>query len=444
MLERIGLLLSILYGTGVVALVQHSSLYLGFEEIDFLRIKPIIVGLQYYIYISIPFVATVLPFVVTWRCYSRTSIRILFGISGVFSAVIMIPMMLHYFMPCIYMADFMGITWGWVPIVANFWKLYLYWDCHWVGHCLIWISLCAFCYGAHKSRLRRIRKMSRLLMSACSLIGMIWLLYFFNRDFYMNISQAAGGGAPKAGIITIKDPCTAMSRMNTLYANIDGEISKPCFLLYEGDDYVLTSEMFLNHHYMKSLNENSITRSVFRHDKSRVVQFSPISYYQMWRKGNASIITNSISGDVIQHLGFHMVGWMVPEKQPIAAELKADYVSTNMPELVFWIENEGSSGTQASHVSLSPSQGSNIVCHIDFPLVSCQRGVQIWQWEHLMTNTFPNAGVRISNLPAVPNGFRWDRVVLVFNCNFIYPIELPWTKVILDDNTFVAHKKGQK
>ena len=442
LLERIGLFLTVLYGTGVILLVQHSAMYLGFEDIDFLRLKPILVGLQYFIYILAPLVVCVMPFIVSRMCFARRIYRLTFACALVVLALVMIPIMVHYFMPCIGLAAFHGVTWWWIPVIGNFWSLYFYWDLHLVGHTMLLASEFLLAFQLHKSSRYRLRKICRMGICFLVLIGSAWLMYYFNRDFYMNISQAAGGGAPKAGIITIREPSHEMSRSNLLYANDDEEISKPCFLLYEGDDYVLTSEMFLEHRHLKSLNENSIVRSVSRVEKSRVVEFSPISYHQMWREGNASILTNTISGDVIHHLGLSAVGIMIPVGSGLCADVNADWRMTNMPEMVLWIDDEGSLRTRASRVSLSPSQETNLVCHMEFSSIPCNRGIQIWQWERLMTNSIPNVGLRIEKLPMCPNGYQWDRMVLQFRCNFIYSFDLPWERVITDNKVLVARKKG--
>ena len=64
LLELVSMIAMLLYGIGVVVLMQYNSLYLGFEEFDFLRLKPILVGLQFVIYMALPYVVFFLPFVI--------------------------------------------------------------------------------------------------------------------------------------------------------------------------------------------------------------------------------------------------------------------------------------------------------------------------------------------------------------------------------------------
>jgi len=436
--ERIALVLTVLYGVGVVALLQYDALYLGFQEIDFLRIKPILVGVQYGIYISLPIVVFVVPACLVARLRGCIAIRMVFAVFSMAFLFGAAGMMLHYFLPYSYKTNVYGVPSEGLAIILNVWKIYFHFGVHWMG--LLLLAICTIQIWHFKETLW-LKKTGIL----CGILGMVTLVYPFNEDFYMNVSQSAGGGAPKAGILTLVDPGSEIKNGNQLYATEDAELSKPCFLLYEDDECALISEMFLNHRFLKSLNHNSITRSIFRYDKSKIRQFTPISYYQMWNCGNASIITNSLSGDVIQHLDFCAMGLMVPvdSKKAGVADVYACCMTTNMPEMVMWIDNDGCTCVRANHVSLAPSLGSNIVAHMTFPTIPFARGVQIWQWERMMTNECPNVGIRIDNLPKCPVGYQWRGLVMNFRCNFIYDIILPWEKTIIDDKTLVARKKRE-
>lgn len=446
-LERVALVVSVLYGTGVIALLQHSALYLGFEEIDFLRVKTVIVGVQYWIYVLLPFAVLFVPILSFLRMRFKLWMRILGGALGTVVGLVLSGMMFHYFMPSIAIADFHGITWGWLPIAGNFWRMYFYWDAHIVGHVLVCLGSCFMWMRMCYERRKWVQRIPRIAIVSQVVVGSVWLMYFFNRDCYMNISQAACGGAPKAGIVTLVDPGPEIKSGNQLYSHDDTELLKPCFLLYEDNECALFSEMFLNQRYLRTLNENSIARSIFRYDKSKIRQFTPISYFQAWRQGSTSIITNSLAGDVIQHLDFCAVGLMIPAgaKARDSAAACANCWTTNMPEMVLWIDDDGSVRVRANHVSLTPSRGSNIVVHVNFPTVPYARGVQIWQWEEVMTNSLSrNVGLRIDNLPRCPTGYQWKGLYLNFRCNFIYDIMLPWEKTIVDEKTLMAKKKRGK
>lgn len=151
LVERVGLLLAVLYGTGVVALVQFSSMYLGFESIDFLRLKPILVGIQFYLYCLIPFATFCLPYILLSRLAVRIWCRILFGIVGACVMFVGVALMFHYFLPCVRIADFYGMNFWAVPVVANFWHLFWGWSV--LAHLLVCVPLCALMRQPYPLRL---------------------------------------------------------------------------------------------------------------------------------------------------------------------------------------------------------------------------------------------------------------------------------------------------
>ena len=443
LVERVGLLLAVLYGTGVVALVQFSSLYWGFESIDFLRLKPILVGIQFYLYCLIPFATFCLPYILTARLTVNRFWRVLFGVVGMCAMLVAVALMFHYFLPCVQIADFYGFDFWAVPVVANFWRLFLGWSI--LAHLIVCVSLCVLLVKPrHLQRLpfltvsHRTKIPSQVLFL---LVGMVTLLFSFNRNLYMNISQSAGGGAPKAGILTLVNPTRVMTRANVFYANDEHEITKPCFLLDEDDDSILISEMFLEQERMKSLNERSILNSLSRIDKSHVAQFSPVSYFQMWHDGSALILTNSLPTDVLHHLELTVVAVLSPRKVKDSADRQAYFQVTNTPEVAFWLDDRGCVRAVADYVSFAPSANTNLVCHIKFSSMPCQSGIQIWQWEHLMTNAMTNIGMTITNFPRCPDGYVWRNAMAVFRCNFLCAVELPLEMTLEAEDRMVARKR---
>ncbi len=443
LVERVGLLLAVLYGTGVVALVQFSSMYLGFESIDFLRLKPILVGIQFYLYCLIPFATFCLPYVLLSRLAVRIWCRILFGIVGACVMFVGVALMFHYFLPCVRIADFYGMNFWAVPVVANFWHLFWGWSV--LAHLLVCVPLCALMRQPYPLRLvpflggscrRKICSFALLL-----LVGMASLLFPFNRNLYMNISQSAGGGAPKAGILTLVNPTRVMAQSNVFYANDDHEITKPCFLLDEDDDSILISEMFLEQERMKSLNERSILNSLSRIDKSHVAQFSPVSYFQMWHDGSAAILTNSLPTDVLHHLEMTVVAVLSPCEIKVSADHQVCCQTTNTPEVAFWLDDRGCVRAVADYVSFAPSSDTNLVCYIKFSSMPCQSGIQIWQWAHLMTNAMINVGMTITNFPRCPDGYMWRKAMAVFRCNFLCNVELPLEMTLETEDRLVARKR---
>ncbi len=431
-LERLALALSILYGIGVVLLLEHSSLYIGFEKIDFLRLKPILVGLQFLIYIFVPFVVFILPVIFVFRTKWSWPIKAVTAFISVIFLMVCVAVMLHYFIPYTYRKDLTKDVWYFLLVVKNFWRMYFYFDVHIVALSLFNVSVLLLVAPVQKfmvEHCRRVKCMKhmRVAILISLLFGAFMAMFFFDRDVYMNISQSAGGGAPIAGIITINNPGQFLTCSNVYYSYSDDESSKPCFLIQEDSEYVYISEMFEFSERIAYLKSASLPLSICRIPKQHVIQFAPISYYQMWHQYLAEKVAGEHEYDVLQHVKMYFGIEMAPIQSvnPLIAQSRDFFATTNTPKLTMWIDKDGVDRVEANSVSLVPENGTNLLVKMVFGPLRCQKGRQVVQWHYLLTNSLNQVGFKIENLPELPLGYEWGcGFAMGVECNYLSSFDI--------------------
>ena len=208
-IEKIAIVLSFFYGLGIVSLIQYNAFYTGGECLDFLRIKPILVGIQYSVYLLLPaliFGVTILVF----KNKNRVKIwlRLIYSVVWFIFLMMASGVVLHYFVPFTYNnAETFNEIYFYLWVTLQFWSMYFYWDFfHIIGMlCLLYLS-----WRIVFRRNLFGNKFDIGLAIFCIVVN----LHYFNKDVYINIVQSAGGGAPRAGIITIVNPTESMKRNN--------------------------------------------------------------------------------------------------------------------------------------------------------------------------------------------------------------------------------------
>ncbi len=432
LIERLALVLSILYGIGVVLLLEHCSLYLGFERIDFLRLKPILVGLQFVIYLFVPFFVFALPVFYVSRIKRPFWIRIPLCVVLILILMASVATMLHYFIPYTTSKGFSKDSWYYYTVTRNFWRLYLYWDIHIVALTLFSASLVMMMKPIQTFMLghwRWVKNASVIRSIALTFLGIgaVTAMFFFNKDVYMNIRQSAGGGAPIAGIITIANPGEFLTSSNFIYSETENELSKPCFLVEEDSEWFYISEMFGFYGNATFVSVESIPLSICRIPKQNVIQFSPISYYQMWHESLVETIAPALEYDVLQHLSMTVQIQMRPTQPCDSMKLESEAVkcTTNTPVLTLWIDGDGVDVVPARSYHIVPEGGTNLLAKMIFGPLSCLRGRQIAEYRHLLTNSTQRVGLKIDNLPTLPSGFVWGpRLGIGVECNYLYSFDL--------------------
>ena len=432
LIERVAFALSVLYGIGVVLLLEHSSLYIGFEKIDFLRLKPILVGLQFLIYLFVPFVVFILPAIFVFRAKWTWWIKAITVFIGVLFLMVCVAVMFHYFIPYTYRKEFTKNAWYYLLVVRNFWQMYLYWDVHIIALFLVNVSVLLLITPVQKLVIKHCRcvkcvKHIRVATLISLLLGVFMSMFFFDRDVYMNISQSAGGGAPIAGIITIANPGQFLTSSNVYYSYGDDELSKPCFLIQEDSEYVYISEMFEFSERIAYLRSASLPLSICRIPKQHVVQFAPISYYQMWHQYLAEKIAGELEYDVLQHVKMYFGIEMAPIQSinPLIAQSRAFFATTNTPTLTMWIDGDGVDKVSANAVSIVPENGTNLLVKMVFGPLRCQKGRQVVQWRYLLTNSLNQIGFKIDNLPELRSGYEWGcGFAMGMECNYLSSFDI--------------------
>lgn len=437
-IEKIALVLSFFYGVGVISLIQFNAYYTGGEYLDFLRIKPILVGIQYSVYLLLP----ALIFGVAISIFKNNNqvklwLRLIYSVACFLFLMMASSVALHYFVPFTYSnaETFNEIYFYWW-VTLQFWSMYFYWD---FFHIIGMLSLLYLSWRIVFRRNLFGNKLDIMVAIFCVVVN----LHYFNRDVYINIVQSAGGGAPHAGIITIVNPTESMKRNNKDYHVEDNEIVKPCFVLEENSDHLIIAEMFDNYSNRKTLSEVDMRASATRIDRSSVKQFSRINYMLGFKNREAAKNSGNLGWDVIHHLDVVLNISFTPESDTGRIDWNVPSYGGNVTNdmlLSWWDGDNGILSCRSRIVHSGLADGSNVVQQIKFSGVEFPRGVYAWSLKDMVRK--PGTRMRIDYLPAIPKGYRFSKAQLFFVCNFIYEVTAPWDGQMLDENTLVVETKG--
>ena len=312
-LERIAAVLSICYVVGVVLLLQYNSIYFGNIDFDFVRIKPIIVGIEYFIYLGLPLVVVCVPMILTskrvfgwfwiWFYKGKKKVSLWHQILGMLvhailyllevAVIVFISgLMLHYFLP--YTEYFLpngykfpddGLF-AWIMISCSFWRVYYCWDVSLIVFlCLLTGALlwaCKFCkYVTLRSAVaQRIYYMFVLIVIP---LGFLTNMFYFLRDVYPNISQAAGGGAPVSGIITLDSPGEQLRHDSDGEVLECGEVTKFCSVMQTTADFWFIDEHLINDQTM--MRNNNLRAKPTRVRVVDIKQFTPLTIPTFYHNG---------------------------------------------------------------------------------------------------------------------------------------------------------------
>ena len=408
--ERVALSVSIVYAIGMLTLVQHNAIYMGLENLDYIRLKPIIVGVEFLIYVAIPVATVCLPVLWAARKKCGIALKTCFAFAGISFFALAFPMMLHYFMPFLAKAwtvaryvppiRFAGkpyalAMWdaerqllyaakGVCDLTRGFWSMYFCFGLHWIGFLALfyaialwrarrfcisrsselrrWLAICAEsaeCGGGEGAsaavaalamravagrRFSAVRLAgripflkSRAAIPICILAGGVFLLYYFNRDCYMNISQSAGGGAPQGGILVLRPaaaPNASGVKDNAAHAN--EEI--PCWLLGMDSERIAFYEHDSRQYFGPA--RDKVLKIV---PKERFAEFMPLSVgMRASPNGKLEVIDYGMSFDPVHRLDV-----------VVRVEYSIDVVSTNAVESGAASRPEGNEGGKPIEMSLT-------------------------------------------------------------------------------------------
>lgn len=435
-IEKIALMLSILYGLGVASLLQFNALFIGGECLDFLRIKPILVGIQYVIYLLLPAIVACVP--VYYLKHSKRRSWWLKGLVALFfvALALLIPsIMFHYFIPFTYddtAGDELCFYWK-VPL--QFWSMFFYWDPFHVMGMLLTASFFLMLVCKRKG-------VPQKLLIGWLLLAMVWNLFFFNRDMYVNIVQSAGGGAPRAGIITIANPTEMMKRANINYMTEGDEITKPCFVLEEGGDYFIIAEMFGNYPNRSILAEADIRASATRINRDSVKQFSPINFHLGFKERNSRKYCKNLEWDIVHQLDVVLNLYYTPTSTNVKDiwNMPEIGMQTNNVMLSWWTDHSGVVSAQSHSIEVCPVDATNLLQQVKFSGAKFPRGIYVWTLEDQLKDA--NIHIRVPNLPQSPKGFKYHHAQLIFTCNFVYDIQHAWEGTFTRDGSLLIKSKA--
>ena len=419
-IEKIALLLSLFYGVGIVSLIQFNSFFTGGECLDFLRIKPILVGFQYFMYLALPFVVLCIP-MKFFLSFGKINcvLRIFLAIFASVLLMVVLSVCLHYFFPYLSSTVSMNEAVYYLWITWQFWSMYFYWDFfHFVGIGLIfyisWVVVYRKCILCHKYNI--------IVLVLIFVIN----LHYFNKDFYVNIVQSAGGGVPRAGIITITNPTENMKRLSRNYFVKKDEITKPCFILEENNDHFIIADMFNNYPSRSFVSDIDMRASATRVDRNSVKQFSPINYFLGFKNGTSEKLTKCLDSDIVHHLDVVLNVSYAPGLSPAFEDWEMPSYGniTNDVKFFWWNENDIVFSSKMSRVNIGLQGGTNLFHHIVFSGVEFLSGVYVCSLQESL-NKIKNR-IRIDDLPPPPQGYKVSKVELIFVCNFVYHIPITW------------------
>ena len=325
-LERIAAVLSICYVVGVVLLLQYNSIYFGNIDFDFIRIKPIIVGIEYFIYLGLPLVVVCVPMILTskrvfgwfwiwfYRGKGKGNVPLWYRVCGILvhsvlyllevAILIFISgLMFHYFFP--YTEYFLpngdrfpsGDILASIMISCSFWRIYYCWDISLIGFFCLFVgailSTCKFCkYIMFRSAAAR--RFYCIFVLIFIPIAFLTNMFYFLRDVYPNISQAAGGGAPVSGIITLDSPGEQLRHDPDGKVRECGEITKFCSVMQTTADFWFIDEQLIDDQAM--MRGNNLRAKPTRVRVADIKQFTPLQIPTFYHNG-------------IRH-AFHQYTWL--------------------------------------------------------------------------------------------------------------------------------------
>jgi hypothetical protein len=289
-----------------------------------------------------------------------------------------------------------------------------------------------------------LRSFGRRYNSAVVALCVAMNLFYFNKDLYVNIVQSAGGGAPRAGIITISNPTESMKKQNENFFVDDNEIVKPCFILEENTDHYIIAEMFNNYPERHYLSEADMRASATRISRESVSQFSAINYFLGFKDTDAIKFQKSLDADTIHHLDVVLN----LKFAPLVATQKEDWGIpyygnvTNDITFFWWEDNEGVLSATTRKVNVGLKDGTNLIQQIKFSGVKFPCGIYVFSLQNSLSQS--KTRIRIDNLPDIPNGYKFLDAQLFFVCNFVYDISFQGDGAIIERNSLLVKAKEKQ
>lgn len=444
--EHIAIVLSLLYVIGVVLLLLYNSIVFGDIDFDFIRVKPIVVGCEYILYLALPVLVVFLP--VIWA--SRRSIggfwiwyysgnrtnkvsrcRKLCGVClqgaicllGIALLAFIVGLMFHYFFPYV---EFMlpeqyrlpnGVS---LPaafmISLAFWQVYCCLDVSLIGFACLFIaaSLWTLKYCGHLSMSNR-----RHYIICFGLLSFAFFtnMFYFIRDVYPNISQAAGGGAPVHGIITI-DSAGEEFRRCADGSLEDGDVTKLCCVVQTSADFWYIDEQQVFDRGATGGSLAALRGKPTRIRKTDIKQFTPLIVPMFYQYGSRTVFVQDLLYDYIHNLDmFIEIEFVAPTHKQAIKDLWL-FNTTNSISAMGSLENFPTFRAHATSQRIIKDGPNSLNYNIAFqhlPIPTMSRVPELFM---AITNQAESLVLEVRNLPSIPNDLVAKEVSLGFVINY--------------------------
>ena len=440
-IERVAAILSVFYCVGVILQLQYYSIYVGDFDFDFVRVKPIIVGIEYFIYLLLPLAVVYFPIVITsnkcsgwfwswykgnrrqdslWKIGIGYCIRVVICILLFSIFVFLSGLMFHYFFPYTeYLYDSSGFLMDLVKMSAAFWKQYLYWDINVLAFLFLFIvgalwslRYCETVRFVTKGRKRFFTCMTLIF----GLLGFFTNMFYFNRDVYWNISQGAAGGAPVSGIITISSPgLQARKGVDGTVLSCD-EITRFCRVLQSDPSYLYIDDQLIGDRGSIGGTHIRTRVNTTRIKKEDVKQFTPIVMPVFYQGGSCTVFGQAAMQGVIQNLDLFVEYHFDTANRELARHASQWFNVTNEITAIWQADNFPQCVAKASGQRVVTEGVTNFCYTAEFRNVAVPIGTLIPEFIACMTNSY--AQCTIVNLPTLPKGVCPGRLALGFQINY--------------------------
>ena len=440
--ERISVAISICYAVGVTLLLLYNSIYVGDIDFDFVRIKPILVGLEYFIYLGLPIVIVLLPIVLTskkcfgwfwiWFYCENKKVSKRLRIGGLLLHVLIYfvevalfaflsGLMLHYFLP--YTEYFLpngerfpdDSLFSMIMISCSFWRIYsLSWICLGAFLALFVVALLWTLMYCNYISIRRpaMRRFYYIAIVTLVPIGFITNMFFFLMNGYTNISQAACGGAPVNGIITIESPSEQLRKNADGFISECSEDTKFCNVMQVTDDFWYIEELFLEDLLMKG--DYKLRSKPTRIRKMDIKQFTPLKVPIFFHDGERHTFHQLAWKDFVHNVDVHVYfTFSVLPKHGRGDSYS--FNTTNVIEMSWHADNLPTSRSVATRQRVMKDNPTNLYYSIEFRHVPIPIAMTVPEFMSAVTNCNNNFKCSIKNLPEASSDIK----LLRFSCNLI-------------------------
>jgi len=468
-IEQITIAVSICYMVGVVLLLQYNSIYVGDGDFDFIRIKPIIVGIEYFLYLTLPILVICVPIIVTSKKYFSWfwvwffSRRIFFAsrffgwivrgiLCGLLMAILLFifGLMFHYFLPYTeYMLSSVmrkNISLSSLAMISlYFWKVYMCWDiCLLAFFALIIVSLAwTFRHCGYVSIRTAISKRIYYALIIILLpLGFISNMFYFLRDVYPNISQAVAGGAPFSGIITIEAPGEQLC--HDPYGNLISrvETTKFCCVLNRDENFWFIDEQLISDANLGvEYSSFQLRPKTTRVRSCDVKQFTPLRIPMFIREGRRTFFLQDMLDEYVHEIDMFLELRFTTLSPNEAVKAVGVFNTTNDISAVCITDNLPLWKLHSPDQYVLKEGPTNFCYYINFRHLPLPKILTVSEFLGILTNDNVWAGYEYDNLPEIPKWVFLSSFKLGFVVNYHMPI-IVYSKAMHKYSKVITFNKG--